>query len=75
MPDYSRKLSDKIRQSGGINPAVYDSLRRTLRYAAFFRHVKQRDAAMYAEFVKSLAGLTPSPSVQTPTVFVPPRSL
>jgi len=38
------------------------------------RQSNLRNVRVYAEFVKSLADLTSSPSVRTPTVFVPPQS-
>jgi hypothetical protein len=67
MPEFSRKLSDRIRQLAGVNPAVYDALTSTMRLAAFFRHAKKKDPAGYATFVQSMQGVAVGPELQTPT--------
>jgi hypothetical protein len=72
MPDYSRELSALIHREDGINPAVYSALGNTMRYAAFFRHVKAQHPRQWSEFLNSLAKVRLAPDVQTPTVSIPP---
>lgn len=71
MNDYSRSVSKKIKELGGVNPAVYNSLVATMRYSAFFRHVKSRQPERYRDFLSSLEGVQPKPYVKTPSVFIP----
>jgi len=73
MPAYSQSLSDEIRRQDGINTDVYAALTTTMRYTAFFRHVKKVDPAGYKDFMASLAQVAPEPIVRTPTVLVPSR--
>ncbi|MHB8765900.1 MAG: hypothetical protein ACYDA8_16415 [Deferrisomatales bacterium] len=74
MPQHSRRLSDAIRENGGINPAVYDALVTTMRYTALFRHAKAASPEAYARFVASLDGVVVTPPVRTPTVLIPSGS-
>lgn len=67
MPSYSKLLSEEIRLADGVNPAVYDSLVKTMRYAAFFRHVRIAAPAVFADFLASLKGVKIEPQVKTPT--------
>lgn len=68
MPVYSRELSTKIRNLDGINTAVYHALVVTMRYAAFFRHVKKEKPKEWESFLESVRSVTTTPEVQTPTV-------
>jgi hypothetical protein len=67
MPDYSRKLSDRIRALDGVNPAVYGALTSTMRLSAFFRYFRKKAPASYEAFVKSLEQVSDGPTLQTPT--------
>ena len=73
MPTYSVALSHAIRKERGINPVVYDSLLAVMRYAAFFRHVRQADPKGYEAFMASLADVRVRPPVVTPTVLAGAR--
>ena len=73
MPAYSEALSKEILDQNGIHPGVCGALTATMRYAAFFRHVRKVDPTAYAAFTDSLADVRLEPSVRTPTVLVPPK--
>jgi hypothetical protein len=70
MPAYSAALSRDIRELNGINPAVYDALVTTMRYAAFFRDLRRRDRAGFDQLLRDLEKAVVAPSVETPTVMV-----
>ena len=72
MHDYSARLSRKIRQLGGINPAVYGALVKTMRFSAFFRHAQKRIPRRYQALLESLARVKVLPRVKTPTVMKRP---
>jgi len=71
LPDYSVTNSTQIRLHNGINPAVYGALTATMRYAAFFRHVRAALPEAYAEFVQSFECVRPSPNLHTPGAYLP----
>jgi len=73
MPDYSLGLSREIARLGGVNPAVYDALRTTMRYAAFLRHVRKENPSTFASLLSEVKDLHPEPQVRTPTVMIPAR--
>ena len=73
MDDFSRSFSDKMHELKGGNPLIYDALTTLMRYAAFFRHVKNQDPQQYAAFVESLAKVSIQPDIKTPTVLIPPK--
>lgn len=70
MPAYSRSVTRRVERLRGINPAVYNALVVTMRYAAFFRHVKRVAPRDYAHFMRSIPNRT-RPSVVTPSVYKP----
>lgn len=67
LPELGKGISDRVRSAEGINPAVYEAGRNTMRYSALFRHFKSRDPASWAAFVSSLAYVRGLPTT-TPTV-------
>ena len=69
LPDYSATNSAQIRMHNGINPAVYDALTATMRYAAFFRYVKATLPDAYAAFVQSFDCVRPEPNIFTPGAY------
>ena len=75
MGQYSAGFSRRIADERGINPVVYDALRRSVQVAALFRSAKQVDADGFQQFVQSLRQVTPGVSqprgyrVNTPTVY------
>lgn len=72
MPQYSRDLSRKIEQLGGVTPQVYASLKYTMRYSAFFRHVQKNKPREFRAFLASLIGRDGGVvSVTTPTAWKP----
>lgn len=50
-----------------FNAAVYGAATNTMRYAAFFRYVKQQNPSGWKDFVARVAGVELRPTVQTPT--------
>lgn len=66
MPELSDKVSDAVRDQGGINPVVYSALQSTMRLSALFRHVRRDDAEGYGKFVESLRKARLVPEVTTP---------
>jgi hypothetical protein len=71
LPDYSATNSTQIRLHNGINPAVYDALTATMRYAAFFRYVRAALPEAYADFVQSFECVRPAPNLYTPGAYIP----
>jgi hypothetical protein len=67
IPRYSNLLSEEIRLADGVNPAVYDALLKTMRFAAFFRYVMETEPAIFSNFLSSLKGVEIAPDVKTPT--------
>jgi hypothetical protein len=74
MPEFSRSVSAQIKFLEGVNPPVYEALVVTMRYAAFFRHVKAAAPQVYARFVESLPHTETLAGLKTPTVFVRPSA-
>lgn len=68
MAEYSKGLSRKIQSVGGVNPAVYEAGRTTMRYSAFFRYVKKANPNAWANFVRSLGGVQVA-RVDTPNLY------
>jgi hypothetical protein len=68
MPEYSRSLSQRIKELDGINPVVYQSVKTVMYYRALFKHYQGQNLQGYAAFVKSLNGVPVRPSVTTPTI-------
>ena len=67
MEAYSDALSSEQKLLRAINPAVWDSGTTVMRYAAFFRYVKQKDPAGWARFLATVATIPVNPKVRTPT--------
>lgn len=65
---YSEWLSSRPELVRSVNPTVWDAGVNTMRYAAFFRHVKERDPDAWQGFMAQIEGIVPQPRVQTPTV-------
>lgn len=61
----SEALSEQIRESGGVNPAVYQALTTVMGYAALFRRAKAEISELFTDFVVSLPCGT-DPSLRTP---------
>lgn len=68
LKNYSRELSSKPQLFENTNPAVWNAALQTLRYAAFFRYVKQTFPERWNAFHSSIKEVTPQPEVITPTV-------
>jgi len=50
-----------------FNPTVYDATVETMRYAAFFRYVKQNHKDSWDRFLRQLESVKITPMVKTPT--------
>jgi hypothetical protein len=72
MPEYSRSLTERIRQADGVNPEVYRALRNTMRYAALFRLVKREQPAAWSAFLREVQNIPVQPAVTTPAVMFEP---
>lgn len=70
MPALTRMLSAEIKSAGGINPAIYGAVTKTMRYAALFRHLRQANVSAYEAFVRTLPNTALDPQVQTPTTLI-----
>lgn len=69
LPDVSAAVSDEVRALGGVNPAVYEAVTSTMRYAALFRRSALLDPAGFAAFAASLDCVQPEPWVNTPSLW------
>jgi len=68
MPVWTKRLSEKILTEQGINPAVYNAVTATLRYSAFFRHVKSTSPEVWDAFFKSVGAMRIKQAVLSPSV-------
>jgi hypothetical protein len=70
---FLRQYSDYVSARGevlrGINPQVWDAGVNLMRYAGFFRYVKQQHPGQWRRFLAGMAGVRPSPLVRTPTTW------
>jgi len=73
LPKLSKDVSDRIKELGGVNPEVYESLTAVMRYAAFFRLVQKTKKDQFSEFLSSVQNIETSPGVNTPTVLMDPK--
>jgi hypothetical protein len=62
-------LRDKSRHLERLNPNVYAAAVNTMRYAAFFRYVKQEFPASWKLFLPELKNAPLTPLVKTPTTW------
>jgi len=72
LTEPSQRISSKMAELEGGNPVVYRALKQVMHGAAFFRHVKAENSKVYASFMRSIKNVRPSPTVETPTVMIPP---
>lgn len=71
MPEMSLAISTEVWRRR-VNPAIYQALVTTMRYAALFRHFKQEAPEEYADFVRGLKNVATLPAIETPSVLVDP---
>ncbi len=64
----SQRVSDIVAEQGGINPVVYNALKKVMHYRALFRHFKKRNKTRFLTFLNSVRNISVNPKVQTPTV-------
>lgn len=69
LKDYTERLSSEPGLLRSINPTVWDTGVNVMRYAAFFRYVKEKHPKQWESFYKRVSQLRPEPVVSTPTVF------
>jgi hypothetical protein len=69
---YLKGLSDDISSGpelfNAANPAVWKATVNTMRYAAFFRYIKNNFPDAWIDFVSQLSGIIPEPVVYSPTI-------
>lgn len=65
----SKSMSSHPNLLKAINPAVWNATVKTMRYAAFFRYVKENHKEAWDKFVKSLENIEVYPKVTTPTLY------
>lgn len=68
LPNFSNRVSQKVRELDGINPIIYTTLKRVMHYSALFRHFQERNKEGYAVFLSSLKHVKVLPKTETPTV-------
>jgi hypothetical protein len=66
-------LATHISSVRGINPAVWSSGLRVMRYAALFRYCRKSYPEVWVSFYDSVRGVDPEPRVWTPTAIVDTR--
>lgn len=66
--ELSNRVSAAVKLHKGINPAVYDTLTKVMRYRALFRNFRAKDKQAYNQFLASLDNIDLQPKVTTPTV-------
>ncbi|HYT90896.1 MAG TPA: hypothetical protein VEL76_19455 [Gemmataceae bacterium] len=68
LRDLGRRVSADVTHLEHVNPAVYGSLVKTMRYAAFFRYCKANHAAAWRNFLQSIEAVNPTPAAATPVL-------
>jgi hypothetical protein len=75
---YLQKYSDLVSSKPGLfeaaNPAVWNATVSTMRYAAFFRYVKNNFPETWLAFLDKIKDLDPEPRIVTPTIMYDPDS-
>jgi hypothetical protein len=72
--EYLEEYSDNISRPDLIekaNPEVWNATRMLMRYAAFFRYVKEEFPEEWTDFINQVKNLKSEPSAVTPTVMYP----
>jgi hypothetical protein len=73
-PQPSTALTSAIRlrssEVRNLNPLVYDAAARTMRFAAFFRYVRENYPAEWQSFIASIINVRTMPAVLTPTSMI-----
>lgn len=72
MKGYSDALTAMVRQAEGGNAHVYRALVKAMRYAAFFRHVRQTRPEAFKSLLESVRVKRTDPQVTTPSILVLP---
>ena len=73
-PIFLEELSNKISNPElfyRANPLIWNATTKTLRYAAFFRYLKEYYPEQWRNFISELEGIKAEPRVTTPTVMYP----
>jgi hypothetical protein len=74
LQKYSDLISSKPELFEAANPAVWNATVSTMRYAAFFRYVKNNFPETWLAFFDKLKDLDPEPRIITPTIMYDPDS-
>ena len=74
LKQYSDLISSKPVLFEAANPAVWNATVSTMRYAAFFRYVKNDFPETWMAFLKQVEKLDPEPRVARPTIMYDPDS-
>ena len=67
IPDLTNALKNQPDLLKNINPVVVKAVRITAEYASFFRYIKFNHPHTWKGFLQSIANITISPRVETPT--------
>lgn len=66
-----KKLTKQMKEQNEIlqkiNPTVYNAANQTMRFAAFFRYIKDKSSTSWNSFIEKIRSVKPEPSVKTPT--------
>ena len=68
----TEKLRVNVKSLSAHNPAVFNAALNTMRYAAFFRYVKEKNPDNWAEFLEKIRTVPPQPTLRTPTQWAKP---
>ncbi len=71
LKEYSELLSEDTNLLRASNPAVWDAVSNTMRFAAFFRYCKENFSDEWGRFSKQIRQADIIPVVETPTVLWP----
>jgi hypothetical protein len=73
LKEYTERISSDTKLLRSINPAIWDTGVNVMRYAAFFRYVREKYPAEWQSFYERIKQVQTSPSVTTPTVMKRPE--
>lgn len=68
LPEYTERISREPEMLRRINPVVWDTGVKVMRYAAFFRYYKANYPAPWRAFLTQVRQIKVSPQVRTPAI-------
>jgi hypothetical protein len=74
LKEFSDDVSSKPELFEAANPAVWNATVNTMRFAAFFRYIKNNYPETWVDFISQVKTLDPEPRIITPTIMYNPDS-